>query len=141
VLIKKAILLIVTILGSILLGAAIGTIIQEWKYPQQWTVQSNVTLETYLNEVLWTNGTLIDWGNVNASESYYMNLTVVNVGNVDCTVYFIVENLPLGHTLIWTGNQTLLTPLNQISGDVTLTILADAEGAYGCNSYIRGVQS
>jgi len=141
VLIKKAILLIVTILGSILLGAAIGTKIEEWKYPQQWTVQSNVTLETYLNEVLWTNGTLVDWGNVNASESYYMNLTVVNTGNVDCIVYFVVENLPLGHTLTWTGNKTLLIPLAQISGDLTLTIPVDAEGAYGCNSYIRGEQN
>lgn len=107
-------------------------------YPQTVTVQS-FTLETYVDNVLWTNGSTIDWGTVKPDAEYYFeNFTVRNTGSISCTVYLVIPNLPVGWSETWQGNGTLLNPLEQVEASLNLTIPVGADGTYNFNSYIRG---
>lgn len=132
------------LLGALIVGVVIGATVNKYvlHIPQEATV-SNATLVTYVDGKQWTNGTLLNWTTVDPGATYYCNLTVQNTGNVNVTVYLIVDGLPLGWTETWTGNATLLMPNESVSGDLDLTVPVDAVKGAKCNwdSYIKGEQS
>jgi uncharacterized membrane protein len=131
------------ILG-LLIGITATQIIREYAYPQKATVVS-IQLEVYLDEELSANGTEIDWGEVQAGDIWYSNLTVKNVGNVECTVYLMVEGLPAGWHETWENttasvNGTVLASTQRVAGNLTLTVSPTAsDGVYTWDSYIKAV--
>lgn len=128
------------LITALVAGTAIGVLVQEYYYPQNATVKASTSLEIYLDDELWTNGTAIDWGTIEPEDIWYSNLTVVNTGNTNTTVYLVIEGLPQGWTETWTANNTFLEPTESVSGDLTLTVAADATaGTYEWNSYLRAV--
>lgn len=125
-----------TILAFTLAGA---TIIKEYYYPQVATVQT-LTLETYVDTTLWTNGTQISWGDVKAGQTYTKNLTVKNTGDLTCNVTFRTENLPTGLTETWTANGAILTKGAEVTGNLTLTVASDATtGTHNWDSWVQAI--
>lgn len=135
--------ILTVILGALLVGAVLSVGIKEYVIPQQATVEPTVNLDIYIDGTPWTNGTLLDWENVTAGETYcFQNLTVVNIGNVNVTVYLLAPDLPAGWTQTWTANATFLQPTEKVEADLTLTVDASAAcQTYSWNSYIRGEQT
>jgi len=137
VLIKKAILLIVTILGSILLGVAIGQVLVQYWHPNIGTLDT--TLEMYLGGTQYGNTTAINWGLCEPGLTHSIeNMTVRNVGNTPLTVYIVTEGIPVDWILEWQVNNMEIQPDQQIEGWLNLTIPIDATewGTWGF--YIRG---
>jgi len=135
---KTLIVLGVTVLIVAFGFAAVGH--QLW-FPQEATIGAKIKLEAYLDGDAWTNGTMIDWGsNLNASESYYIPLSVNNTGTLNCTVLFITPDLPVGWLQTWTRNNTFCAIGDSLTGNLTLTTPAIvANGTYAWNSYIKGI--
>lgn len=87
----------------------------------------NVDYKIYIDDELWLNNTLLDWGNVYPGETYYCdNLTVANIGDVDLTVSILVEDLPSGWIYTWTANNTICKPNEIVWAALDLTVAADA---------------
>jgi len=120
----------------------IAPLVQQWLIPQTATI-SNVSYTMYIDSVLWTNNTLLDWGPLDPGASYTCNLTIVNTSNVNATFYLLTDTLPVGWSESWTANATLLEPTQVASGDWTLTVdVAAVPGdSYNWNSWVGGEQS
>jgi len=102
----------------------------------------SATIDIYIDDVAWTNGTELDWGYVYPDETITANLTVQNTGDTNATVTVTCENLPSGWALTWTKNGDWCNITETLSGDLDLTVPYDASsGTYNWNTYILAEQS
>lgn len=132
---------ITLIIGASLFGAFIVGVlapaIQAYFYPQTTTVGPKLAI--YIGDTEWLNGTLIDWGSLEADESYELDLNVINLSNGPVTVMLEVTGLFTGWTETWTKHDTLLAFEGWANGTLTLTIPYGAPlGDYSWGSYIKG---
>jgi hypothetical protein len=117
-------------LAMVLVGAiAVGAITQ--MYSQTGNVLEP-SLELWIDGVQFAANSTLDWEDVEKGASYYYeNMTVVNTGNVNFTVMWIVD-LPVGWGQTWSpANNTVLFAGEKVSAELTLTVSASAsKGAF-----------
>ena len=89
-------------------------------YPQDGNFGS-YNLELYFDDILYANGTTIQWGTCEKGENL-RNLTIVNTGDINLTVSITTTDLPLEWILEWNANNTLLKPSYEVKGCINLTI-------------------
>ena len=133
--------LIVMLIGVLVFaGFAVAAVIKQYVYPSSATV-NKLEVTIYLNGEVWTNGTAIPWGNVNASTTYYYdNLTAKNTGEVAVTVTLHAEGLPAGWTTEWIGNDTFLEVNESVGGELSLSVPAEATDGFHSWNYIVVVE-
>ena len=90
-------------------------------YPQNGKF-ATYNLELYFDDILYSNGTAIDWGICEKGIENLRNVTVVNTGTVNLTVSITTTDLPFGWVLEWNGNNTLLKPDYEVQCYINLTI-------------------
>ena len=106
--------------------------------PQIGWINKESAFEMYVEDTLWTNGTVLDWGNVTVGYTYYLNFTVANIGGTTETVTLYVSDVPVNCTQVWSGNGTLLAPNTSVSGDLTYMIGEYAPtGNFSISSYVQ----
>jgi len=106
-------------------------------------MQANVPVnaEFYVEGNVWQNNTLINWGNVSAGQSYTKTFDVHNIGSCNFTVLFYVSNLPVGWSLTYDKNNTVVQPSTWLNGTLTLTVPANVTSGlktWNCQIYIIG---
>lgn len=132
----KKVLVLLACVGLGLAGAAVAYVAIQYWFTNTGTIASP-SLTIYINDIL--NETTIDWGLCEANSTYYFeNMTVVNTGNTNLTVYIVVVDLPLDWILDWGGNETLLIPGAKVEGELALTIPASATSWPTWGFYLRG---
>lgn len=124
------ILLIMVLASVVIAGVTI-----KYYHPET-AVVTPVSLREYLDGELVANGTTFDWDTLEAGVTYDWNYTVENVGSVNCTVYRLAEDLPVGWTETWTHNNTVFMPYETKIGNLTLTVPVNASGSYSWRSYL-----
>lgn len=133
----KITVLLLCILIGVAAAAAGVTLIQYW-YPNTGII-NKPSLKLYIDTIYYPNETAIDWGSCDVNSTYYFeNMTVINTGNTNLTVYIIPAGLPSTWTLTWTGNDTFLMPTQKVEGELSLTIPASAATWPTWGFYLRG---
>jgi len=135
--------IIIVALIALLAGAAFATIAVQYYHGETVTILTTGTiiLEEYFDGFLEANDTILDWGELEAGESYTWEYWVRNVGTLNCTCYRIVTGLPVGWTETWDYNNTLFEVGQMKTGLLTLTIPVDASGTYSWHSILTGKQA
>lgn len=126
------------VIAAIGIGVGAVHITQTYIFPNKATVYKG-SLTFALDSTPIANTSLIDWGDLNATETYYWNFTVTNMGNINCTVTLNIAGSPPG-TITWTANNTLLHPGESVSGDLEL-IVADTPGSFTWDMHVIGKES
>jgi len=122
--IKKS--LIAIALLALFIGMVVANSVIRYMYPNIGEI-AEPELKLYLNDKLYTNNTAIDWGTCYPGCTYsFENMTVVNAGNTNLTVYIVTYGLPSDWTLQWQANNTLIQPNEMASGWLNLTIPENA---------------
>jgi hypothetical protein len=104
---------------------SVATVVVQYYYPNDGSI-SNPILTVYINDILYSNNTAIDWGTCKAGQTYTKNMTISNTGNITLNVTIVSTGLPKGWTLTWQANNTLLEPDYEIEDYLTLTIPTNA---------------
>jgi len=105
-------------------------------------VVPSATVNIWIDNEAWSNGTELSWGTVYPSEIVSANLTVQNTGKYNATVTVTCPDLPDGWSLTWTENGKNLLIDEVLEGDLDLTVPVDAEpGSYEWNLYILAEQT
>lgn len=116
-----------------------GAVIYELYYPGQGRIPEDEELSAFLDGLPWSNGTLIQWGDLEPGWSYAKNLTVVNTGNTQLTVELYVSGLEPGWILTWAGTGTDLDPGEAAIGNLLLEVPSNATaGTYNWIHRVRG---
>jgi len=137
---NKLSLLFVILIAFVVTFAACAVLVEYW-HPNTGTI-TTASLELYINTTLYTNTTGPDWGACDPGFIYtFENCTVRNVGNTPLNVTLIPHDLPVGWTLTWLGNETLLQPNTQVEASLDLSIPVDATEWGTWRFYIRGEQT
>jgi len=89
--------------------------------PQTASPQTQVDIECYVDTVQWTNGTELNWGEVQPNTTYTKTLKVINVDTKNAIIYITIAGLPLGWTETWSINNTQLNAGLQVNGVLQLT--------------------
>lgn len=116
---KKTLILVALI--ALFVGAALAAIIQDYLFPGIMTV-TGTAFEFYVDNVLYENGTTIDWGSSERGESWYIDTILNNTGSTTFTAFWIVTNLPYNCTMTCDWNGTTLAPTEQKVGTIALTV-------------------
>ena len=132
--------ILVLLLSAIfILSTVSGAAYYELYYPGQARIPESSELATYIDGLPWSNGTLIQWGDVDPGLTYTKNLTVVNTGTTSLTVCWVVSGLAPGWDLTWAANGTDLDPSEAAIGDLSLEVPSNGTGAvYSWDQWIRG---
>ena len=118
--IKKS--LIAIALLALFIGMVAANSIIRYMYPNIGEIAQS-ELKLYLNDELYTNNTAINWGTCYPGYTYsFENMTVVNAGNTNLTVYIVTYGLPSDWSLQWEANNTPLTAGSKVEGWLNLTI-------------------
>lgn len=132
---------IAIVLGLIVAAISIGAAVQQYLLPGKVTI-SSVPLAMYVDGVEWINGTAIDYGEGPANSTFTKELSVQNLGSLNCTLYLYLINLPAGWSESWTANATFTEPNEWANGTLTLTVPAGAtDGTYSWDRYLIGKPS
>ena len=128
---------IIGVIGMLIVfGFVAGVALEQWFYPQTVTV-TKVKLETRIDNVLWLNGTAINW-DTRIAGTYEHLMDVRNTGTTITTVLFLVSELPAGITVSWAGNGTTLTPNTNVTAPLQLVIEEEVDvGTYDWQSWVR----
>lgn len=119
----KRTLILLAVLSTVSLVTLVGAIsMRGYYFPNEATPTTPITLVIQIDGEAWANGTIIDWGQVEAGTVYTKSLTVQNTGSVQVNVYIVVANLPEDWTLTWANNNTVVPPGLQTSGTLQLTV-------------------
>lgn len=127
---KRPLACLCVILICATITIALSAIIVQYLYPNLVTI-SSPSLELWLDAdstdgipaVKYPNETAIDWGMLDAGDSYFFdNMTVLNTGNIPLTITITAYGLPEGWTLTWAGDGTLVDPTETVEGVLTLTV-------------------
>jgi len=138
---KKSSFAFITIAATII-GLAISYPIGQLLVIPSTAFVPAATVDIYIDEVLWENGTELAWGTVYPGETTFCNLTVQNTGDTNATVIVTCPDLPVGWTLTWTENNTLLNVTQVLEGDLDLTVPYDAvPGSYSWTTYVLAEQT
>jgi len=94
--------------------------------------------QMYIDDVLYEDGSSIAWGVCEANTTYYYsNMTVVNTGISQLTVY-IISYGPAGWVHQWQANDTFLNAGEKAMGELNLSIPVGATVWPDCGFYLRG---
>ena len=116
-----------------------GAAYYELYYPGQGRIPESTELSAFLDGLPWSNGTLIQWGDLEPGLSYAKNLTVVNTGTTQLTVGLYVSGLEPGWSLTWAANGTDLDPGEAAIGNMILDVPANGTaGTYNWIQRVRG---
>jgi len=119
---------------AVLLGVIVAAVTEQYIFPNHATIDSAVPLTFLLDGEAWTETDTIEWGTIYPSDVLVATLQATNVGNVDTNVTLYSANLPLDWTITWASNKTILAPLANVSGDLTITVASGAgAGDYSWN--------
>jgi len=131
--------IVLLLCAAAILSSVSGAIIYELYYPGQARIPAESELSAYLDGRPWSNGTLIQWGDVDPGLTYAKNLTVVNTGNTQLNVELYVSGLEPGWSLTWAATGTDLDPGEAAIGDLILEVPSNAiNGTYNWQQWIRG---
>lgn len=111
---------------AVLLGVIVAAVTESYLLPNHATIDSAVPLTFLLDGDPWTEANITEWGTILPNDVLYAILNATNVGNVDTTVTLHSANLPIGWTITWAGNNTVLVPLETSLGDLTITVASGA---------------
>lgn len=114
-------ILLIAIIATATVFAA--TTIQHYLFPMQANIIGEYKAEIYFEGIKWINNTPVDWGTLNITESpsWTMELTVKNVGTEPFNVSVEVENFPVGWTISWTQNNTIINSASEATADLIVT--------------------
>lgn len=132
--------IIVLLVSAIaILSTVSGAAYYELIYPGQGRIPENTELSAFVDGLPWSNGTLIQWGDLEPGWSYAKNLTVVNTGNTQQTVELYVSGLEPGWSLTWATTGTDLDPGEAAIGSMILDVPSNATaGTYNWEQRVRG---
>jgi len=132
-------ILVLLLCSAAILTTVSGAAYYELYYPGQARIPEESELSTFLDGLPWSNGTLIQWGDVEPGWAYSKNLTVVNTGNTQLNVGLYVSGLEPGWSLTWAANGTLLDPGEAAIGNMILDVPSNGTAAtYNWIQYVRG---
>lgn len=132
-------IVVLLLCAAAILSTVSGAVVYELYYPGQARIPEETELSAFLDGLPWSNGTLIQYGDVEPGWSYSKNLTVVNTGNTQLTVGLYVSGLEPGWSLSWAANGTLLDPGDAAIGNLILDVPANGiAGTYNWIQYVRG---
>ena len=118
--IKKS--LIAFALLALFIGMVAAESIIRYMYPNIGQIAQS-KLQLYIDNQPYTNNTAIDWGACLPGYTYsFENMTVVNTGDINLTVYIVTYGLPSDWSLQWQANNTFIQPNEMASGWLNLTI-------------------
>lgn len=122
---------VVVMLFAIVVGVVLAAAVNTLVYPNTATVNQITDIQGYVNDVLWTNNTGIDWGAVDRNVTYSKNFAILNNGNANITdghLLLIVTGLPAGWSETWNTNDTLinLQPQQSVTSLLVLSVPFDA---------------
>ena len=118
----RKILLVVLACLSILAAASVTAAFFESYYMPHEAEVPPPEITMYLDDALWNNGTLCQWGNVTPGESYTHNFTVANHGLTTVEAWITTAELPTDWNFTWTMDHTVILPSQVVSGDLVLTV-------------------
>lgn len=107
-------------------SVAFAAITLYYKMPMSATVVESAKLTMYLDNATWTNGTDVDWGNFTAGESKQKSFDIYNKGNVALQITMQTSGVPQDWSIIYSGNGTVVNPLEWLNGTLTLTVTSEA---------------
>jgi len=108
--------MIVTVFSAVMAAELSGFHIPSTVQPQENQLEISVTVD----QNSWTNGTQLDWQIITPGETLTKTLAVQNIDTKSGTIYIKISGLPLGYTLTWTANNTVVTSGSQIQGQLQL---------------------
>lgn len=134
----KVVIVLSAVFVASLVCAALAAITLLYEMPMTATVVETAALAVYVDGQAWMNGTMVDWGSVEAGKSYVKTLDVKNTGNVAVQVYITVEGLPAGWSLSYDQQNMWVQPGYWLNGTLTLTVSESANTtSYTWTTYIH----
>ena len=125
----KAILAILLI--AILVAVAVAAIAAQLNIPNQGNINNPLTIT--IDGKDYSNATdTLEWGNMTWGNTYNKTMTLKNIANVNLTTCIITDE-PAGTLMTWQGNNTLLTPQQNVTGTLALQVVDANVGLYNWN--------
>jgi len=95
--------------------------------PQRVTVASNRSvIKVYINNQEWTNGTTLNWGEIEPGRGASRGVTIINTYDKSVIVSIEIANLPTGWSLTFDKDGVQIDPNYEIHGTLTLNIPSNA---------------
>jgi len=130
------------VLIASLVSAVLAAVSLLYEMPMTATVTETASLNLYVDGSIWTNGTTIDWGSLEAGKTYTKSLDIKNTGNVALQVWITVEGLPDGWSLSYDQQNSIVQPGQWLNGTLTLTVSEAAGiGDYTWTAYLHASSS
>lgn len=116
-------LLILLCVAGLTVGLVLADTVYKLSMPQRAGVESTTELEIKIEDAVWTNGTMVDWGNnLTPGDSIAKTLTFKNTGTRAInTITFTAEGLPNGWAEDMGSIDTPLNPGATLTAVLTLT--------------------
>jgi len=135
---RKVVYLLSAVLIASLVSAVLAAISLLYEMPMTATVTETASLNFYVDGSIWSNGTAIDWGTLEAGKTYMKSLDIKNTGNIPLQVWITVQGLPSGWSLSYDQQNNIVQPGNWLNGTLTLTVPeAAANATYNWTTYIH----
>ncbi|RLC33575.1 hypothetical protein DRH14_04645 [Candidatus Shapirobacteria bacterium] len=135
---RKVIYLLSAVTIASLVSAVLAAVSLLYEMPMTATVTETASLNLYVDGSAWTNGTVIDWGTVEAGKTYTKSLDIKNTGNVAVQVWITVEGLPTGWSLSYDQQNSIVQPGSWLNGTLTLTVPEGAASTtYSWTAYLH----
>ena len=116
--------LIILFVVTILITYSTATLVERWLTINRGNITFAVYLENTVDSTVWTNGSAIDWGNIDVGTSKYVVVNCTNIGTEPFNVTVTAPTIHPNMTLYWAANNTLLNPTESVEADLVLTVYA-----------------
>jgi len=115
---------------------AVATPIVQYLFPSIGTILPKTEAAIYVEGVLWSNNTLIEWDTMKLGETLAYNFTVQNMGTTTVNVTLEITEIPVGISYRRVANGTVLKPNEYAMADLELTVgLSAVNGTYSMGTY------
>jgi len=137
---KKTVSFIITVLISIAVCSLVFSAVSlYYTMPMNATVEENVSLAFYVENVTWLNNTDVAWGTVTPGSSYQKTFDVHNTGTATTQIIMYMSGLPSGWDLTYNRNGTTVAGGNWLNGTMTLSVSPTSSSAsyyWTCTIYV-----
>ena len=131
----KALTIFALALIGLLIGAtAMALVMEQYLMPQTAYVSAAAF---YLDDVQWTNNTLVDWGSVEPDNTYLWSFRVNNTSAEPINVTLYVSGLPVGWLETWSMNYTTIAVGESAVAPLELYIPVGATGFASWSMWIE----
>jgi len=118
---------LVIIVATLIVGATAGSIVDQYRNTNNTLVIVAGDITLWLDGVELSKEVVITWGDTMPSYTYTKTLKVRNDANVNVKITMTTENFLTNWVQTWVVNGTTLAPLQEATGDFTLTLPVDTQ--------------